>query len=98
MHIFPLFRVPSCGILLQFSFYLSNLLIRVAEEDNRALEEDIIQSLGKYFVALKIAHIEFESRTNPSLGPLRTLSNSIKVIRDDSGRAIRAAGTSLDIT
>jgi diguanylate cyclase (GGDEF)-like protein/PAS domain S-box-containing protein len=45
-----------------------------------------------------VGSIKFESRTNPSLGPVRTLSNSIKVIRDASGRAIRAAGTSLDIT
>ena len=42
--------------------------------------------------------VNFETRTNSSFGLERTLSNSIKVIRDDSGRAIRAIGTSLDIT
>jgi diguanylate cyclase (GGDEF)-like protein/PAS domain S-box-containing protein len=46
----------------------------------------------------QIGSIKFESRTNPSLGLVRTLSNAINVIRDSAGRAVLATGTSLDIT
>ncbi|MDI1309536.1 MAG: EAL domain-containing protein [Methylotenera sp.] len=49
-------------------------------------------------IATHIGSINFETRTNPSLGSMRTLSNSIKVIRDADGSAIRAMGTTLDIT
>ncbi|ADI29875.1 EAL domain-containing protein [Methylotenera versatilis] len=67
--------------------------LELIHPDDRDLVTDIQRQL-----ATLIGSIQFESRTNPSLGAVRTLSNSIKVIRDASGRAIRATGTSLDIT
>lgn len=42
--------------------------------------------------------IKTEIRTNPSLGFLRTLGITINVIRDAHGQAIRATGTSFDLT
>ena len=42
--------------------------------------------------------IQHEYRTNPALGPVRHLSARLHVIRDASGRAQQAAGTTLDIT
>jgi signal transduction histidine kinase/CheY-like chemotaxis protein len=42
--------------------------------------------------------VEFEFRSNPSLGPVRTFSNTISTLREASGRAVRATGTTLDIT
>ncbi len=42
--------------------------------------------------------IHYEHRTNPSLGPVRHLSASMLVLRDAAGCAVRAVGTSLDIT
>jgi signal transduction histidine kinase/CheY-like chemotaxis protein len=41
---------------------------------------------------------EFESRTNPSIGPMRYLSNTFYVIRDAAGSPTRLGGTSQDIT
>jgi diguanylate cyclase (GGDEF)-like protein/PAS domain S-box-containing protein len=41
---------------------------------------------------------DFEYRTNPSLGPVRHLSTTSFVIRDDAGRAVRVEGTTLDVT
>ena len=71
-----------------FSEYL-----KLIHPDDRDLVADVQRQLPTL-----IGSIKFESRTNPSLGPIRTLSNSIKVIRDATGRATRATGTSLDIT
>ena len=71
-----------------FSEYL-----KLIHPDDRDLVVDIQRQLPTL-----IGSIKFESRTNPSLGPIRTLSNSIKVIRDAAGHATRATGTSLDIT
>lgn len=42
--------------------------------------------------------IQHEYRTHPSLGPVRHLSATLHVFRDTAGHAIRAAGTTLDIT
>ncbi len=67
--------------------------LELIHPDDRDLVVDIQRQLPTL-----IGSIQFESRTNPSLGPVLTLSNSIKVILDASGRAIRAVGTSLDIT
>ncbi|WP_367186088.1 EAL domain-containing protein [Methylotenera sp.] len=67
--------------------------LELIHPDDRDLVVDVQRQL-----ATLIGSIQFESRTNPSSGAVRTLSNSIKVIRDASGRAIRATGTSLDIT
>jgi PAS domain S-box-containing protein len=39
-----------------------------------------------------------EYRTNPSQSPTRYISSTIHVIRDESGRPLKSAGTSLDIT
>ncbi len=39
-----------------------------------------------------------EYRTDPSRGPVRHLSATIRAIRDASGRAVRTAGTALDVT
>ena len=39
-----------------------------------------------------------EYRTHPALGPIRVLSNTLHVIRDANGVAVRMAGTMLDIT
>ena len=39
-----------------------------------------------------------EYRTHPALGPIRVLSNTLHVIRDANGVAVRMAGTTLDIT
>lgn len=45
-----------------------------------------------------VGTINFESRTNPALGSVRTLSNSVQVIRNEHDRVLRATGTTLDIT
>jgi diguanylate cyclase (GGDEF)-like protein/PAS domain S-box-containing protein len=60
-------------------------------------DRDLVVDVQRQFATL-VGSIQFESRTDPSLGLMRTLSNSINVIRDDKGRVIRAIGTSLDIT
>jgi diguanylate cyclase (GGDEF)-like protein/PAS domain S-box-containing protein len=39
-----------------------------------------------------------ELRTNPSLGPMHTLSNTLSVVRDAAGNAVSVVGTSLDIS
>src|SRR5437016_14075126 len=47
------------------------------EEDGRALEEDVIQRLGEYFVAVQVADVEFEARADPGqrwIGELLTWS------------------------
>ena len=67
-------------------------LALIHPEDRMAVE-NIQQQL-----ATLTGSMSFECRTNPSLGPIRTLSNIVKVIRDTNGHATHATGTSLDIT
>ena len=42
--------------------------------------------------------VQFDNRTNPSLGEMRHLSNTIYLTRDAAGRPIKLSGTSLDVT
>ena len=42
--------------------------------------------------------ISHEYRTHPTLGPVRHLAATVEVIRDASGQAVRAVGTTQDIT
>lgn len=49
-------------------------------------------------ISTQIGTVAHELRTNPSLGPMHTLSNTLSVVRDAAGNAVSVVGTSLDIS
>jgi PAS domain S-box-containing protein len=55
----------------------------------RAIHQRITQARAPFLI---------EYRTHPDLGPIRYIQTRVEVIRDAEGRAVRVAGTSLDIT
>ena len=64
----------------------------VHPEDREVLvsQRDHISDFGDSF--------EFESRTNPSIGPMRHLNNTLCVVRNAAGIPVRLGGTAQDIT
>jgi PAS domain-containing protein len=65
-------------------------MVHPKDREVLASQRDRISDFGDPF--------EFESRTNPSIGPMRYLSSTFYVIRDAAGTPIRLGGTSQDIT
>ncbi|MCX7866877.1 PAS domain S-box protein [Limisphaera sp. VF-2] len=55
----------------------------------RAVHQRITQARAPFLI---------EYRTHPDRGPVRTIQARVEVLRDETGRAVRIAGTSLDIT
>jgi signal transduction histidine kinase len=71
----------------------------LAEYQETAHPEDRAKLLDVHaHMAEATGPILHEHRTDPSLGPVRHLSTTLHVIRDATGRAVRATGTTLDIT
>ncbi len=70
-----------------------NEFLELINPDDRYILDQLQQQ-----AAMLVGTIKNEIRTNPSLGPVRTLSNTFKVVRDTAGNAISVVGTSLDIT
>ena len=81
------YRDPSLGAPSREEF-----MDLVHPDDRGIIELQMRQvpDLSKSFV--------FRSRTNPTLGPIRHLSNTIDIVYDASGIPVRMTGTSLDIT
>jgi signal transduction histidine kinase/CheY-like chemotaxis protein len=67
--------------------------VELVHPDDRAIFEGQMENLD----GIEDAY-EFESRTNPSLGPVRHLRNTMSVMRDEAGKVVRIGGTAQDIT
>jgi len=70
-----------------------NEFLELIHPDDRYIVEAAQQQL-----ATQMGSMQDEVRTNPLLGPVRTLSNTFKVVRDAAGNVVSLIGTSLDIT